>query len=484
MAQIGVKVTTSALAGRTNSGVRSGRFIVAGFTERGPSAPTLVRSLAAYTQLFGGRTAFNSALYDNLRTFWEEGGSEAVVVRVVGAGATAGTVTLEGADAPLVTLTAESAGAWSADVSVSVQIQPATGFAPEQIRLVVDAPGGSESFLATSTQGIIDAVNARSAFVKATPAAEDVAAQLSAVESVALSAGDDKRGSVTAEDAVAALNRAGLEWGTAAVALPGYPAQVVAEGLLAHAARFSRVALMAPQAGSTAEDAIGVGAELMAADKSEYGALLFPYLSIPDGTATRLVSPEGFAAAKRAVAHSDVGPWRAPAGDFALAEWILGTEVAVDSSMNERLADARVTAIMSTGDRTRPYGWWSLSPDTDRWDMLTSRDTLNTLAAQCSDALEEFVFQPIDGRGLLTGQIESTLVGILDPISRANGVFPMSDADGNELDPGYRVVVDDTINTMETISEGRIVARVSVRLAPAAKLIEVEIVKAPFAGAL
>lgn len=485
MSRIGVHVTTTSQAGRSNTGVTSGRFYVPGLTERGPiGTPTLIRSIANFEATFGGRTAYNSALYDTLRTFWEEGGAEAIVTRVAGADATAGTLSLSDAAATaVITLDANSPGAWSANVTVTVTDVPASNFAPARSKVVIAGPASDESYTFATAEEIVNAINARSVYVNALLTG-DGETLLAPTEAETLSAGDDKRSTVTAADIVSALDLAGSDWGSGAVAVPGYPADIVAESVLAHAASHNRVALLAGEATATVADVTGIASEISNYEFAEYGALIYPWVVIPDGSARRTAPPEGYAAAKRAVAHQQIGSWRAPAGDFSTSEWIIDTATPVGTTINDQLAEANVSGIINTNGRIRMYGWWSLSADGENYEMLTARDVLNTLAVQCANVLEPFVFEEIDGRGILISRVESALVGVLDPIALANGFFPMRDGEGNEVDPGYRVVVDETLNTPESMASNKIVARVSVRLSPTANLIELEIVKVPFTATI
>lgn len=485
MSRIGVHVTTSSQAGRSNSGVTSGRFFVAGLTERGPAfKPTVIRSIANFESVFGGRTAYNSPLYDALRTFWEEGGSEAVVVRATGSGATSGTLALtDDTGTPIVTLEASSPGAWSEQLGVTVETIAATDFAPARTKVILTGPAGNETYTYATAGEAVRAINSRSVYVKANLTG-DAEGTLAANDGAALSAGDDKRSTIVGTDLIGALDNAGTDWGTGSVAVPGYPADIVGAGLLQHAADNNRVALMAADASASEADVVGIAAELTATPLAEYGALLYPHIVVPDGTARRTAPPEGYAAAKRALVHNRVGAWRAPAGDISTAEWVLDTVTPVGTALNDRLAEANVSGIINTNGRIRLYGWWSLSADAEAFEMLTARDMLNSLAVLCADVLDPFVFEEIDGRNILTSRIESALVGVLDPIALANGFFPMRDAEGNEVDPGYRVVVDGTLNTPESMSANKIVARVSVRLSPTANLIELEIVKVPFTASV
>lgn len=121
---IGVEITTSLRSGPSNPGRGSGRLHIPAVTEKGPVGTTpIVRSLAQYESIFGGRTAYSSAAYDTARLFWEEGGSELAVTRVVGPNAAVGSITLnDRAATPLPTLRVDAVdpGAHSSTTSVQV----------------------------------------------------------------------------------------------------------------------------------------------------------------------------------------------------------------------------------------------------------------------------------------------------------------------------------------------------------------------------
>jgi len=118
----GVVISTSVRTGPSTVTVRkSSQLFVVGLAERGPSnEAVLVESLADFEDVFGGYRS-DSYLHPTVQTFFEEGGTRAYVGRAVGASATAGTLTLDatgGTD--VITLTANGAGDWSADVDVQV----------------------------------------------------------------------------------------------------------------------------------------------------------------------------------------------------------------------------------------------------------------------------------------------------------------------------------------------------------------------------
>ena len=85
----GVSVRTATRSGPVNQAVPlTGRYFVVGQFDRGPvDRPLRIRSLAELEVNYGSRVAYGSA-YDDLRTYFEEGGTEAYVVRVAGPAAT------------------------------------------------------------------------------------------------------------------------------------------------------------------------------------------------------------------------------------------------------------------------------------------------------------------------------------------------------------------------------------------------------------
>lgn len=474
---IGVNVTTAVRTGPSNTSVPSGRFIIAGLAERGPvNTPTLVRSLAQFESIFGARTPFNGPAYDSVRLFWEEGGGEVVFVRIVGAAAAPASMSV----AEGLTLTARSAGGWANSIETYL-VAPESGLA----ELFVTYGATAERFSGATYEEIVQKVNRVSTLVAASMSSGDPDAAPFEFEVVNLEGGDDDRGSVTTDTYTEGLDTVGVDMGTGAVALPGMSADLVGAALLAYAKRTRRVAIMAMSEGDSAEDARAFAKSAAAMDGAEFGMLAYPHVRIPDGTSARVVGPEAFMAAVRSRAHASGRFWEVPAGDNGLAQWVLETVPPVDTQTNDSLAEDNITAIVTSGTRVRPYGWWSLSGDEENFKLLTARDVLNVLAAQVTQDLEEFVFSTVDGRGQLLSKIEATIRGRLDPIAQAGGFFARLDEEsGDELDPGYSVQVDSTINTASTLANNTVLGAVAVRLSPTAALIEVEITKSSLTAAV
>lgn len=473
----GVVVTTATRSG-PSAPVRatSGQYFVSGLTERGDTDKAQkVRSLADYRRLFGDRVTYGF-LYDDLSTFFEEGGTQAYVARVVGPAATVGTLTLnDRAGVPVATLRVDAAneGAWSTRLTVEVR----DGTNPNTFRLIfrldgevvhdvnnIASPADAPALFTTSP--FVRLVNLGSATA---PPGNNPAVRAA----TALSAGSDDRAAVTATILTDALGRFDIGLGDGAVAVPGYNTAVHA-GVISHARTNRRIALLAAARGADQGALQTVSTGLA----SEYAGLFAPHILVPDGSGgTRAIEPVGFVAAKRNVAHETVGPWRAPAGVAGIANFVAGLDQEFSRTVNDDLDAARVSIIRRVGTGVRLYGWRSLSQDEANYSLLTGRDMLNRLVVEAEKRLEVYVFQPIDGRGQLLGRIKGDLIGMVEPLRVAGGLFERLDDEGNRIDPGYAVNVGADLNTVESLARNEVKAQLAVRISPAAALVTLTIVK-------
>lgn len=481
MTSIGVQVTTKLSSGPSNVGTPSGRLHIAGLTAYGPAdKSTTLDSIAKFEAVYGGRTAFSSNAYDTARLYFEEGGNELVMSRVVGPAATKGALTLkDSADVNTVKVEAADPGAHSTDYTVQVTNNGDT------FDVTIRRAGTAlVTYAGLTSPADFVAKAATSPYITVTSLGSVTAApgdNPKTLAATALTAGTDDRAAVTAQHHIDALDK-GVGAEGAAVAVPGYTVTQIGSLLSAHAAAKGKIALLALPATTTPEEAAAAAAGLAADPNGAYAGIFYPHLIIPDGGATRTISPEGYVAAVRARAHRDTGFWQVPAGDRAKTRWALGTNVQIDANQNDTLAEALVNGIVTTGASVRLYGWQSLSTDRDNLGLLTARDALNNLTLAVKTVLEPFVFSTNDSKGHLRGYIESAVVGVLDPIAKRDGFYALNDAEGQEIDPGYRVTVDESLNPLTAQAENKVVVQFSVRLAPTAQLIQVEIIKVPLAG--
>ena len=120
----GVVVNTGVLVGPSGTTTApASTYFVVGEAERGPTdAPQIVRSMTEFSKYFGGFTT-TGVLYQQLQTFFEEGGTQAQVLRVVNSTATAGTFTVVGRSSTGAALTATAAnkGTWASKLSLEFE---------------------------------------------------------------------------------------------------------------------------------------------------------------------------------------------------------------------------------------------------------------------------------------------------------------------------------------------------------------------------
>jgi len=473
----GVIVQTQTLSGpSTPLRAPDGQFFVVGLAERGPTNAVFpLRGMPDYTRYYGDRVSYG-ALYDQLLTYFNEGGQQAYVARVVGPAATVGSLTLlDQAGSPLNTIRvdAANAGSWSTQLSVEIQ----AGSLTNTFRMIVTL-NGVQVHNVNNISSPSDAVNqfATSPYIKVTNLGSATAAPANnpdVVAATALSAGADDRTSATDTTFVNALALFNYELGDGSVAIPGKAATAIWTGINAHCVANNRIGLLAAVQSETKSNLLNRVAEV----DSEYCGLFAPWIRISDGAGSyRTISPEGYVAACRAKAHDQTGPWRVPAGSLSSANTLVGLDVIYTRQDSQDLDDGRVNVIKTVANTIRLYGWRSLS-SSDEYKLLHNRDLLNYLVVQAQAKLEDSLFKPIDGKGQLLNAVNASIVGLVDPIARAGGLYALLDPTGKQVDPGYKVVTDNSVNTPALLALNQIAARLLVRISPVGALITLTIVK-------
>lgn len=475
----GVVITTAVQSGPSAPlRAASGQLFVSGLTERGStSEPILLRGVADMQRLLGSRVSYG-AVWDCVKTFFDEGGSQCYVARVVGTTPTVGTHTfVDQADpTPANTLRVDAAnpGSWSTQITVEI----VAGSLPDTYRINVYLSGTLVEYynnLATPD----DAVNrfANSPFIRCTNLNSVTAApdnNPAAVAPTALSAGTDDRGTVVAADYVTALGRFNRELGDGAVAIPGQNVTATWTGINTHCVANNRIGLLAAARSTSVASLQTRSTEVV----SEYCGLFAPWIRISDGmNGYYAISPEGYIAAARARAVDQSGPWRAPGGAISVARTVLAPDQAFTKAESDTLDAARVSVVRDLNG-VRLYGWRSLSGDETNYWFLKDRDTLNYIVNKCEAALEPYVFDTVDAKGQFLSAINAALVGVVEPIRAAGGLYERLDGTtGFQIDPGYEVVTDASVNTTVTLATNTVNAVVKVRISPTGGLIHLTIVK-------
>lgn len=485
--RIGAYVETETLAGASTPGPPSTRWHVAGITERGPvnSEGIVIGSIAEFVAVYGGRTNWTADLYNAVETHFEEGGSEVVVSRTVGPAATRGSVQLpDSLGVNTVQIQTIDPGPHSGEFEVVVENHTDGTFSvivENEVGRALDTFRNAESIA-----DLLDLASTASSVVVTNLGSTSVGAAANpAVGRYTLTAGTDDREAVTVQSYIDALNAAGDIAPGGAVSIPGMPADLISEGLLAHARAYRKEAFMDTAKTSDFAAALNTGDALAGKANSRHGAVFYPWINIPDGTRTRKAPPCAYAAAARARAHREVGYWEAAAGDRSITRWPVKPVDRLDVNRNNELASHYVNGIVTTTgavNRVRLYGWSTLSTIAEE-ASIAHQDTLNNLASDVQEALEPFVFQVNDGRGILKSRIEGAVRGVLEPLVAANAVYARV-VNGQQLDPGYRVVVDEAPSSYAGQNSSELRVTVAVRLSYTAELIVVSVSKVALTSAV
>lgn len=473
----GVVVTTGVRTGPSGVIVApSSTWFVAGTAERGSiTDPQLITSVAEFETYYGAYNA-SYTLHQHVKTFFEEGGSRVYVSRAVGASATAGSLTLNASGSVAsMTLTAKNPGSWSSNVRAEVIAGVVSGF---NLRIYVN---GVLQFSTGDVATVTDAVNKVNAsaiasiYVSATAIVP--ANALVVVAQTPLSAGANGSAPTTAQ-LVTALSLFSSALGAGAVSIPGQFGATAYTGIIAHAVANNRIAILGFDPAASQSAAITAASAYYAATGAEYAAFYYPHIQVPGPSDTILtISPEGYAAAKRSLAHNQYGPWQAPAGLVSQAYYVTGLADAVDKTEGDALDLARVNAIRVIQGTIRIYGARSVSSDETNFRYITYRDLLNYVVVEAEKALEDLVFSTIDGRRTVFGRVEARLIGLLDPLRSAGGLYAAFDVDGNQIDPGYSVEVSDALNPVAQLATGLVKGKVGVRVSAVGDRIEVQVLK-------
>jgi len=476
----GIVVNTSVRSGPStvNQNPTATLFVV-GRTERGPEGTAkLVGSLADYETIYGDYIA-SGAIHQQVQTFFEEGGAQVYVSRVVGPSATFGTLDVTGGTAgTAMTLTAIGQGSWSSNLDAEV-VALGSGF---NVRFYLDDSivysTGEVANVATAVQKINASTIAQN-YASATAGADTLAVFTKA----AFSAGDADEGNIVDTDYTSALTSEFTDdLGPGSVAIPndGSFSDVgqIHAALVAHAAANNRFALLAGESSDSATTAKSYAADVTSADNAEYAAYFFPYVKMVNDAGTTLtISPEGYVAAKRAVAHNTVGSWAAYAGAISESKFITGLSASVNSETGDDLDDNKVNALRVINGRVRVYGARSLSSDEDNYRFTTAREMLNYVVDRAKTVLEDLIFAPIDGRSSLFSKVEARLVNMLEPIRIAGGLYEAFDTTGRRIDYGYSVQVNDAINPLTQLAGGLVKAKVGIRVSSTSDQIQVDVTK-------
>ena len=479
----GVVVTTAVRTGPTNNQVNpSATLFVAGVTTRGPEGKAIaVYSIAEYETVYGGYTS-SGYTHQTIATFFEEGGAKAYVSRVIPDDAAAATLNLvDNAVTPAnaVILTASGEGVWANTLLKAKcdSTSSAGTVVSFKITVLLNDVVVFVSQTHTSVANAVDEINNSAVASLYVSAAAGASALLPKTAAAALFSGGADGGALDEGDLTEALDFFIDSYGPGAVCAPGFYLAGNYDSLISHAKTNGRIALLGFDSTDTVSDAVTVANTYSTVVGAEYAAFYYPWVRVPNGTLTTLIPSEGYVAAKRAQVINSSGVWNVYAGAVSQAGYVTEPQSYLTATQESSLAAVGVNPIKIVNGTTRIYGARSASSDTTNFRFINSRETLNYITYEAKRALEAHVFRPIDGRKSLFAEIRSSLVAIMDRIAVAGGVYEAVDAQGKQIDPGYAVRVDDSINPISQLASGTIKAKIGARISSIGETIEIEIVK-------
>lgn len=489
----GVVISTAVRTGPTGTTVRetSQAFFV-GLAHRGPTAQAVkVNSQEEFEASYGGYQSY-AYLYDTVQTFFEEGGTQCYIARVVGPGATVGTLAIQDDDPnstgalDSIVINANGAGSWS--TTVSALVVPGLGSGTRALQIYVNSGLIFSTGDCTSVAQMVGKVNrdaVASNYVTVSVLGEFLPEVTSPGTPVALSAGDDDQANITTAEHVAALALFLDSYGAGAVANPESSNATVEAALITHANAYSRTCFLYKAAGTPLDasvtDNIADGARSITASRenTEHAQLLYPWVYKPTEIAgvNRMIPPVGFAAGCRSRAHNQVGPQQPGAGIISSARYVNGLEVDLDKANGDRLDAANVVAIRRINNAIRIYGARTLSADTSNFRYITGQEIVNHVVVEANRALEDLLFSVIDGRKNIFASIEAKMIAILEPLRLAGALYEAFDGTGKRIDYGYTVKCDASLNPVTQLADGLVKAKVGLRVSSVGDKIEVNIVK-------
>ena len=449
----------------------TGVWFVTGETEKGPLEATRVRSLSEFELKFGARQTF-SFLYDAIETYFREGGGSAYISRVVGPTPVQATRNLMDASAGVsLIVKANSAGAWGNALMVAVE----AGTVPATDRVIIVSSGGVElersPNLATQ-QAAVD-WSTFSSYVTITLGASSLIPAVAAA--AALSTGTDDRNNITDSQWLAALDKFTTGMGPGQVSAPGRSTTAAHTQLLDHAANQVRVAICdgpnTPTPGTLKTAAVAARA-----GDQRYGAMFAPWLKVPglSPNTFRTVPPSALVAARIAVVDNAYNPNTPAAGVKGEARWATGVSQSGWSDLErDDLNASGVDVIREILGVVRVYGWRTLVDENidPGWVNLGNSRINMAIKSQAEDIGEQYVFEEIDGQGILFSRFAGGLTGMLLEYYNEGALYGETAPDAFNVDVGAQV------NTPQTIAAGELRAVIAYRPSPAAELVTIEIVK-------
>lgn len=446
---------------------------------RGPTEPTEIRSWSEFTRIYGGFPSRTSLLPYALYNYFNSGGSNASIIRVLGTGAATASAELsdrEGTSpAPTLDVEAKNDGDWGNDISISI-----LSVGEDRFELRVHFGGTSDANIVERftdlsmdpdssryVESAINSVSSGSVYITVTdlessnagdPPDYDVVRPEETTDPVELAGGNDGDTPST-QDMTDAVEHLGTLERTFVVNFPGVSDESVIDAALAKCEETGKGFLIAdPPPGETTSEVVAHAATLAS---SSFGALYYPWLYYRDPSATssgstRHLPPGGSVAGLIVATDTKRGVWKAPAGLDNRIPGAIRLERELGDSDLDELHSAHVnavrhiaqTGICVMGARTLKKS------DADKY--IPIRRTLIYLRQALLERTRWAGFEPNDE--ILWSDLESRLSQFLTGFWQEGGL------QGNTSAEAFYVRSDADINPPDAVASGEVRVEVGVAL--------------------
>lgn len=433
-----------------------GVWFVVGITEFGPTdQPLEVRSLGDFESKYGTRVTLYPTLHDSLRTFFDEGGSRALIARYVGPTPTKGLLALSDGSSTTLTATAQAAGAHSSRIKIDVDAGTVDS-AARIIKVLFDDVVVEETSELSTKQQIIDFF-AASLWVRFTSGAGT--GLPAANTATALSAGTDDIANATDTQRTAALALFTNDFGPGQVSVPGATTDTIYDALLSHAATYNRHALLNGVDTATAATLVTAANGAGTATTRRYGQFEGNWAVIAGPSDNTTVRVPWTAVKAGMIARNDrtAGPQQAAAGEQGQSRTVIDLSNHWSETDRATLRAANVNVAKLKYGTIRTYGFATLAT-TSRWNQATGVRDVMLVKALAERIGEGYVFSPITPQKI--AEFTNQLTAMLQ--DRSLHAFS---------------VETDTVNTDESIQDGYLKAAVMVQTNPFAERVQITISK-------
>jgi phage tail sheath protein FI len=410
-------------------------------------------------------------VYDALDVFFREGGSRAYVSRVVGpANVTAFVVLQDSVPANTLRVQAKSPGAWGNSLNVQV---------------VAGSVGGSFVLVIThDTLGELerspDLIDKTAAFAWAlnsdyiTLVDQVGTGDPAVIAAQSLATGADDIAGITDTQWTNSLLVFNRDLGPGQVSFPGRTTVNAHLALQAHALANNRIAILDAPNVSTKATLLTQLDSIRANGK--WSGIFWPWEIVPGVTSgvSRTVSPSARIAGNISRVDAAGSPNTPAAGENGQAAFSSGfAQPAFSDADREDLNEAGMNVSIMKYGGVRTYGWRTaanplVEPD---WVNLGNSRLLMEIASRSDEIGEMYIFQEIDGQGILTAKFGGSLVAMLMGYWNAGSLF------GTTATEAFFVDTGPSVNTPTTIQNLELRAIIGIRPSPFAEMITIEIVK-------